>query len=208
MVLGYPGRTNRHRLANEVHYNFNFSYPKMKKYIDERIALIESFAAKDKAVGITYAGRLAGLNNYSKNIVGQLSGYQASGLIERKLKEETDFLGAALSSKNEQVLENFEGLQAIIDAQQAFAESSFVDRLLTDNQLYATARWLYRNSLEKKKADEKREAGYQERDLIFAKQTSAPRPLIEVEITIELGSHKLNPQRQTIRQKHVKIFFP
>ena len=92
MVLGLS-RLNQPPLANEVHYNFNYSYPKMKKqYIDERIALIESFAAKDKAVGITYAGRLAGLNNYSKNIVGQLSGYQASGLLKENSKKKPIFL--------------------------------------------------------------------------------------------------------------------
>lgn len=170
MVLGYPGRTNRHRLASEVDFQFSVSYPKTKAYLDDRIALIEKMAEEDPSIRISYAGRLAGLNNYSKNIGGQLEGYKASNLLSRKQAEEKALQEYLKKNKKQDALKNLTELEELIKQDQKAQEIDYLDRLLQDSQLYASARWLYRHALEREKADTKREAGFQERDLPFNKQ--------------------------------------
>ncbi|MFW7379821.1 MAG: S46 family peptidase [Oligoflexus sp.] len=170
MVLGYPGRTNRHRLTSEVAFTFSTYYPKMKRYLDDRIALIEGMAEKQADIRITYAGRLAGFNNYSKNIEGQLEGYESSKLLARKKADEKDFVAYLNKNKNKDALHNLKELETLITKEQQGQEANFVDLLLLDSQLYATARWLYRHALEQEKSDTLRESGYQERDLPMNQQ--------------------------------------
>lgn len=170
MVAGYPGRTNRYRLAEEVSYTFETAYPRMKEYLDSRIALIESHKAKDEKLGILYAGRLAGLNNYSKNIEGKQAGYAALDLLDRKRSEEKEFVAYLKKAKNNAAIANLKALNELIREENASSDQDLVLRKLTDTSLLQVAERLYRLAKEKQKPDAEREAGYQDRDLIFFKQ--------------------------------------
>ncbi|MBC7659252.1 MAG: S46 family peptidase [Chitinophagaceae bacterium] len=170
MVAGYPGRTNRHRLASEVAYTFDVANPKNKDYLDRRIALIESFKAKDAELGIKYASQLAGMNNQSKNIEGKQEGYKAIKLLDQKKDSEKQLLTAFRSSKNKTAIADYEALNTLIKADQTADTFNMVLRKASDSDLLKTAKTLYRLAREKEKSDAEREAGYQERDLIFLRQ--------------------------------------
>ncbi len=170
MVAGYPGRTNRHRLASEVAFNFEVSSPEMKDYLDRRIALIESFKAKDAEIGIKYAAQLAGLNNTSKNIEGKQQGYEAMGLLKQKKAEEEAFYNAFNTDKNKAALANYEALNTLLKKDQEADRYTLILRKATESDLLRTASRLYRLAREKEKADSVREAGYQDRDMAMMKQ--------------------------------------
>ena len=170
MVAGYPGRTNRHRLASEVRYTFEVANPRTKDYLDRRIAVIEGFKAKDAELGIKYAALLAGLNNSSKNIEGKQEGYKAIKLLDQKIASEKDLLAAFKSNKNASSIADYEALNRLILEDQTADEFSLVLRKSTDSELLRAAQRLYRLAREKAKPDAEREAGYQERDLIMFRQ--------------------------------------
>jgi hypothetical protein len=170
MVAGYPGRTNRHRLASEVEFSFEEASPQNKEYLDRRIALIEGFKAKDAELGIKYAAQLAGMSNASKNIEGKQKGYEAMGLLKQKQAEEKALLDSFQTEKNTQALANLSDLNKLLAEDQAADRFSLVLRKASDSDLLRTASRLYRLSREREKTDELREAGYQDRDLIMMKQ--------------------------------------
>ncbi|WP_218110159.1 S46 family peptidase [Oligoflexus tunisiensis] len=170
MVAGYPGRTNRHRLASEVEFYFDESSPQTKDYLDRRIALIQDFKAKDPELGIKYAAQLAGLSNASKNIEGKQKGYEAMGLLKQKKAEEKALLDYFKTAKNKQALQNLTALNKLLDEEHAADRFSLVLRKAGDSDLLKTASRLYRLAREKEKPDAQREAGYQDRDLAMMKQ--------------------------------------
>ena len=169
MVAGYPGRTNRHRLAQEVELTFNQQYPEVKKWLDSRIALIESMAKDRKEVGIAYAGRLAGLNNYSKNIEGKQAGFAALTIVGDKTKEEKAFVEYFQNKKNKEVVANYKVLNQLIAEEFAANELGMELRRAGESALLGAAKRIYKLSVEREKADADREPGYQERDMQFFK---------------------------------------
>ncbi|MBZ2208046.1 S46 family peptidase [Massilia soli] len=166
MVLGYPGRTNRHRLPSEVAYTFDWNYPAFVQASQETLAIIDRETKNDPDAKLKYAGRVAGVNNYYKNRKGMLTSYENSDILARKTKEHADlkaWIHSNAARKNEfgGDIEKVEALIAQRDAdiKRDFFLSSSSPRLLT------VARELYRLANESTKPDAERKAGYQQRDL-------------------------------------------
>ncbi|MBC7531193.1 MAG: S46 family peptidase [Oligoflexus sp.] len=170
MVAGYPGRTNRHRLAEEVGYTFEIANLKTKDYLDRRIALVNGFKAKDAELGIKYANQLAGMSNTTKNIEGKQEGYKAIKLLDQKKAAEASLLAAFKSSKNVTAMADYAALNKLIKEDQSADEFNMAVRKASDSDLLKAAQRLYRLAREKEKKDSDREAGYQERDLTFLRQ--------------------------------------
>jgi hypothetical protein len=87
MVLGYPGRTNRHRLPSEIAFTFDWSYPAFVKQSAENLAIIAEATKDNKDTALKYASQVAGLNNYYKNRQGMLDSYAGSDMLKRKTAE-------------------------------------------------------------------------------------------------------------------------
>ncbi|MEG1898025.1 MAG: S46 family peptidase, partial [Mucinivorans sp.] len=54
MVLGYPGRTNRHRLPSEVAFTFDWNYPAFIQASSETLAIIDRETKTDPAAKLKY----------------------------------------------------------------------------------------------------------------------------------------------------------
>ncbi|MBY0571845.1 MAG: S46 family peptidase [Burkholderiaceae bacterium] len=166
MVLGYPGRTNRHRLPSEVAYTFDWSYPAFVKASGESLAIIAKETANDPDAKLKYASQVAGINNYYKNRQGMLDSYAGSDFLARKTKEHEE-LKAWVNSNPARAKEfasdiaDVEKLIAQRDAQGK--REFFLDRSYP--RLLSTARSLYRLANETTKPDAERKAGFQVRDL-------------------------------------------
>jgi hypothetical protein len=174
MALGYPGRTNRHRLPSEVAFTFDWNYPAFVKASGETLAIIERETKNDPALKLKYAGQVAGVNNYYKNRKGMLNSYEGSDFLARKTREHADlkaWVNANPARQKEYAadIEQVEKLIAERDAQMKrdFYYSSSSPRLLT------TARSLYRLANESAKPDTERKSGYQERDIKRIQSTVA-----------------------------------
>jgi hypothetical protein len=168
MAAGYPGSTNRYRLASEAKNVIDWYYPtRLEAYLQWLDIILETTADNEDA-RIKYASLIAGLNNTTKNYSGMLAGFAKSDIVERKTQLEKDLqawidsdperkemYGAALADLGE----------LIAQSQSQQARVLYYDTLGRRSSLLGAARTLYRLSQEKIKPDMERESGYQERDL-------------------------------------------
>jgi len=171
MVAGYPGRTSRYARLAEVKNTFEWRYPTFQTLLKDWISTIEKTAPEGSDARIKYESRLAGLNNYMKNLGGQMEGARRVGLVERRAERE-----AALNSWVKSNAPDAGYSEAITALDALTEESAFADRQsywygnATRPQLLGVARRLYRLAKEKEKPNAERESGYQDRDMTFFKQ--------------------------------------
>jgi hypothetical protein len=166
MVMGYPGRTNRHRLPSEVAFTFDWNYPAFVQASGEVLAIIERETKNDPAAKLKYAGQIAGVNNYYKNRKGMLTSYANSDFLQRKTAEHNALKTwvNANAQRKAQYAADIEAAEKLIAERDAGVKKSFYlgyaqPRFLT------SARTLYRLANERAKPDTERKTGYQERDL-------------------------------------------
>ncbi|MDM7860471.1 S46 family peptidase [Alteromonas sp. ASW11-36] len=166
MVAGYPGRTSRYKRLVNVEYNFGWQYPQWISTIEEWIATIEETAPEGSDARVKYESLLAGLNNYMKNLKGQIDGAKRVGLVDRRAAREAALLAWVESDPSragyKTAIEQLDQLneQMTADMQQAFFYNN-----ISRPALLVVAKRLYRLAIEKQKLDADREPGYQERDL-------------------------------------------
>lgn len=166
MALGYPGRTNRHRLPSEVAFAFDWNYPAFVKASGETLAIIERETKNDPAAHLKYAGQIASVNNYYKNRKGMIASYAGSDIFARKTAEH-NALKAWVNANPQRKAEfgaDIEAAEKLIARRDADSRRDFflgysMPRFLN------SARTLYRLAIEHTKPDIERKSGYQERDL-------------------------------------------
>ncbi|MYM82580.1 S46 family peptidase [Duganella sp. FT50W] len=166
MVLGYPGRTNRHRLPSEVAFTFDWNYPAYVQQSAESLAIIADTTKDNKDTALKYASQVASINNYYKNRQGMLDSYAGSDMLQRKTAEHEalkQWINADAKRKAEYAadIDAVEKLIAQRDAEikRDYYLGSSKPRLLN------TARVLYRLANENTKPDAERKSGYQVRDV-------------------------------------------
>jgi len=165
MVAGYPGRTNRHRLASEVAYTFDRAYPEFVKLATTQIGLIDSATKGREAAALKYASTVASLQNTLKNRQGMLESYAKTDLLARKQRElgELKAWVQADPARVQRYAADITAVEAVIAERQALARKEFLLGPSTP-RLLGTARTLYRLANEKQKADSARRPGFQARN--------------------------------------------
>ena len=171
MVAGYPGSTSRYAMLAEVENTFGWNYPTFQTLLTEWIDTIETAAPEGSDARVKYESRLAGLNNYEKNLRGQIEGARRVGLIERR-REREEALAAWIAADPSRAAYG----PAITDLSELAQESAAASRTsfwygnATRAQLLGVAQRLYRLAKERQKPDAQRDSGYQERDMAFFRQ--------------------------------------
>jgi len=166
MALGYPGRTNRHRLPSEVAFTFDWNYPAFVKASGETLAIIERETKNDPAAKLKYASQVAGVNNYYKNRKGMIASYEGSDILARKTAEH-NALKAWINSNAARKAEfgaDIEAVEKLIAERDAKVKREFFLSYSTPRFLNS-ARTLYRLSNERSKPNAERKSGYQDRDM-------------------------------------------
>ena len=166
MVLGYPGRTNRHRLPSEVAETFSWNYPAFVQSSVEKLDIIAKATAGNKDAELKYASRVAGINNYLKNRQGMLDSYADSDFLSRKTAEHqalTAWVNSSSANKKAYAKDLAE-IEKLVAERNAAERKTFVLGNATP-RLVGVARALYRLAAESKKPDAERKAGFQQRDL-------------------------------------------
>jgi len=172
VVAGFPGTTERLRMAEEARFYYEELYPYQQRKLAEYGDLIDALTAGNQAATIAYAATLQGVENYEKKIAGQMAGADTISLVDRKQADEAGFrawikadpkreaqYGPALAELDRLIAEG--NAEALADAKRG---------MLGRGQLYGAARQLYRWANEQAKPDKDREPGYQERDRAFMTQ--------------------------------------
>ena len=173
MLAGFPGTTNRHRTADEVRFQFAEMYPLSQRLLSDYSNGIAAATAGNEAATIKYAAAIKGADNYKKNFLGQMSGAEALGLVEKKAADELAFrawVGAdpARRARYAPAIAELDRLVTLESTRQiADAKRTLIARA----QLFSAARRAYRWSQERTKPDALREAGYQDRDRRFVEES-------------------------------------
>jgi hypothetical protein len=166
MALGYPGRTNRHRLPSEVAFTFDWNYPAFVKASGETLAVIERETKNDAAARLKYAGQVASVNNYYKNRKGMIASYEGSDILARKTAEHNALKAwvNANAARKAEFGADIEAVEKLIAQRDAATKREFFLSYSTPRFLNS-ARTLYRLANERTRPDIERKSGYQERDM-------------------------------------------
>lgn len=166
MVAGYPGRTFRYALADELAETVEWSYPTRIVLNQQLLDLIEAAGADDREMAIRYAGFNASWNNQMKNFVGQLEGFQRSDALARKRAEEQAVLDwlRTQGRAGRPALQAHRALQALHGQRIATRERDQLLGVFGNIGLLDAARRIHRLSVERDKPDGERAQGFQTRD--------------------------------------------
>jgi hypothetical protein len=181
MVAGYPGRTNRWRLADELNDAIAWTYPTV---IRESAALLKQIDAATQGrpnAAVKYASTVASLNNTMKNFQGQLEGFsKIDGVGQKRAQEQA--LDAWLAQRGDRATaDSIQALRNLLVRQRNNRERDLYFSLIQplnlttagrfhrEGSLLSAAMDIYRLSIERDKPDAKRELGYQQRDEVRVK---------------------------------------
>ena len=87
-ILGYPGKTFRHRPAAFINYQQKYLLPYTSELYDFQNTTMESIGKRDKATELKLATRIKKNANVMKNYRGKLTGLKAIELINQKKQED------------------------------------------------------------------------------------------------------------------------
>ena len=171
MAAGYPGSTQRYAMLAEVENTFDWQYPTFVTLLNEWIDTIEAAAPAGSDARVKYESRLAGLNNYEKNLRGQIEGARRVGLVDRRRAREAGLAEWIAGDRTRAPYGTaITQLSALADESAAAARTNFWYNYATNSQLLSAAQRIYRLAQERQKPDAQREPGYQDRDMTFFRQ--------------------------------------
>jgi hypothetical protein len=182
MVIGYPGRTFRYELADEVREAQEFDLPTSIRYRKELIRILEDAGRSNKDVSIRNAARLRGLLNYLKKYEGTIDAFEKGNLIERRRAEEKEVAAlvagdAAAKKRHEAALNEIQKLNAL--QRKTRERDALLEWLYSSSPMLSQANTVWRLAGERPKDDIDRAVGFQERDWkrLKASVTRAQRTL-------------------------------
>jgi hypothetical protein len=167
-ILGYPGRTHRHRTSYFISFEEKVKKPYIVKLYHYMINILEEMSKKERTVEIKLSSRLGGLWNGMKRYRGQLKGMKNLKLAQRRKQKEDElqeFINAdpKLREKYGNLLEQLKNLydEKTRDA----GYDLLLDYFLRSSTLLNNAYKVYEASIEREKEDTERESAYMDRNL-------------------------------------------
>lgn len=176
MVVGYPGRTNRWRLARELDDAIAITMPMAIAQSRDLLRIIDDTTRERPDAAVKYANTVAGLNNGMKNFQGQLESFGRFDAVAIKRDQEAALQQWLEQRGDPQSVQALVALRSALDEAAArrdrdYRFGSIVPlgvgasvRFNREGSPIAAAMDLYRLALEHEKPDAKREPGYQRRD--------------------------------------------
>ncbi|XHS76631.1 S46 family peptidase [Burkholderiaceae bacterium UC74_6] len=174
MMAGYPGTTNRLRLAPEVAFAFGWQNPARVRQMGESIAIIESSTAGRRDAEIAMASQLASLKNSWKNLGSQQKSFDDSPEILARKTAEFDALRSwvnADAGRRAQYGEAIATTERLLAERQQLAQREFLLGNGTSPRLLTAARQLYKLARQQQLPNAERESGFQQRDELPLRQS-------------------------------------
>ena len=166
-VLGYPGRSYRSWIADEMKEREERWFPAIRDINAEWIGILDEEAARSPEAAIATIDDRRGLENTRKNAEGQIAGLRRGRIVEKqRAADERVLAWAAKRPEGKPATEAYQGLAGLNEQSLRTWDRDF---LLDVAPLGPRGlRWplsLSRRATEGQKADAQREPGYMERDL-------------------------------------------
>ncbi|MDO8999130.1 MAG: S46 family peptidase [Bacteroidota bacterium] len=108
MVYGFPGRTQEYLTSYAVDLLINQQDPLRVSLREKRLNILDADMKKNDTLRLMYTAKYAGVANYYKKWSGEMAGLIKSDAINKKKKQEDDFL--TLVSNNPSKKETYKSL--------------------------------------------------------------------------------------------------
>jgi hypothetical protein len=171
-LLGYPGRTARHKTASFLKFEQDVRLPVTVSLYQWQISEMDKAGAKDRAVALKHASRSKSLANVEKRSRGQLLGLRRAGIVATRSAQEAELQKFIDSDPDRKAKYS----NVLSDINAVYAEMTQVGELeIHLAQLRQACRaaafgfFVYDAAVERAKADLEREAPYMDRN--FAQST-------------------------------------
>lgn len=172
-ILGYPGRTFRHRTSHYLAYEESVRMPYVANLYDWQISTMEAIGKNDRAIALKHDARIKGLANTMKNYRGKLLGMKRLHLTDNKQGEEKllqQFIDSDAQRKTQYgtVLEEIG--KVYLEMTDRGTSELVLDNLRSSSQLLSYGFTMYESAIEMQKPDMDRLPAYTERNLANTKQ--------------------------------------
>ncbi len=166
-LLGYPGRTARHKTASFLQYEQDVRLPAIVDLYQWQIDVMTTAGSQDRAVEIKHASRIRSLANVEKRSRGQLKGLLRAQIVATRERQESElqsFIEADPTRRGKygNVLADIRAVYAEMSA--AAELEILLDQLRTAVRTIAAGFFIYDAAVEREKADLERESPYMERN--------------------------------------------
>ena len=167
-LLGYPGRTARHKTASFLEYEQNTRLPFIVELYNWQLATMASESEKDRSVALKHSSRKQSLANVEKRSRGQLKGLVRKNIVATRRAAEAQLQNFIVSDPNRRQKYGTL-LQEIDDVYREMAESANYEMTLSN--LVSACRGMqlaytiYDSASERAKPDLEREAAYMDRNI-------------------------------------------
>jgi hypothetical protein len=167
-ILGYPGRTFRHRPAQYLKYQQDYLLPYISDLYDFAIKSLQQLSKGNKELELAAASRIKGLANTMKNYKGKLKGLKKIDLVSQKFEEEKmlqNFINEDANLKISygnlltEINEIFKSVNAIAQA------DLFLRQITNMSPTLGLANLILSNSEELQKPDSDRNPQFQEKSI-------------------------------------------
>ncbi len=166
-VLGYPGRSYRSWIADEMREREERWFPGVRDIYAEWIAVLDEEGARSPEAAIAVVDDRRGYENSRKNAEGQIAGLRRGRIVEKqRAADDRVKVWAASHPEGRAALEAYESLAKLNEARLLSWGRDFLLDMLSRGP--RALRWpvlLARRAAEGVKLDAEREPGYMERDL-------------------------------------------
>ncbi len=167
MLLGYPGRTARHKTASFLRYEQDVRLPYIVDLYGWQIAEMEKAGKQDRAVALKLSSRSKSLANVEKRSRGQLKGLKRANIVAKRAAEENR-LQAFIAGDPERRSKYGAIQNEIARVYAQLTESSEyelnIQNLRSASRLLSIAVTIYDSAVERAKEDLEREASYMDRN--------------------------------------------
>lgn len=166
-LLGYPGRTVRHKTSSFLRFERDVRLPAVVDLYAWQIAEMEKAGANDRAVEIKHSSRIKSLANVEKRSRGQLLGIARAGIIEARQQDESQLQSFIESDPKRR--EKYGSILSDIGAVYAEMTDSgpmeiHLQELRSACRAMSFALTLYDAAVERTKPDVERESPYMDRN--------------------------------------------
>ncbi len=166
-VLGYPGRSYRSWIADEMREREERWFPAVRDLYAEWIGILDEEGARSVEAAIAVVDDRRGYENSRKNAEGQIAGLRRGRIVEKqRAADERVKAWAASRPEGRAALEAYEGLAKLNEARLLTWDRDFLLDMLSRGSY--SLQWpvlLARRATEGVKPDAERQPGYMERDL-------------------------------------------
>ncbi len=167
-LLGYPGRTSRHKTAAFLEYEKNVRLPYIVDLYQWQIREMEATGANNRAVALKHSSRSRSLANVEKRSRGQLKGLARKQLVEARMAQEAKlqkFIESDSDRKQKygSLLDDIAGVYA--EMAQAAPYENDVANLVNACRSLNFAFTIYDAAVERQRPDIDRESRYMDRNI-------------------------------------------